>query len=156
MKIEQVVGARIAEVRERRGMTQTELGKRLGQYLKVEWLPQAVWTAEQGKRAFPVADLVAFAHVLDIPVSYLLTPPQKIRQVEMPSGATLSSDALTEAALPADEVGERLHDARAALADLAEANERAVSEQTAVQERAGTLAVLLEEMMTMHREVNEK
>lgn len=146
MRIEEVVGSRIAQARERRGMTQTELGKQLGKWLNTAWLPQAVWTAEKGKRAFPVADLVAFAHVLDVPVSYLLTPASPdVQEVQMPSKAMLPREALAEATLPSNPVGEVLHDMQQALADLVAAQEKARDNQDRVNECAGSLAAQLDQ-----------
>lgn len=103
MQLEQVIGGRIAEFRrvldrERRengegGLSQEELGRRLGDYLtnkdgsRKEWAKQAVWQAERGERAFTAVELVAFALVLGVTLEDLLYPiDDPDEEIEMPSG----------------------------------------------------------------------
>jgi transcriptional regulator with XRE-family HTH domain len=147
MNIEGVIGSRIAAARDRRGMSQVELGKRLGEWLKGEWSRQAVWAAERGQRAFTAAELVAFAHVLDVAVDHLLTPPIEVREIEMPSGATLDRSALTEATLPSDSTRELFRDMQESLGDLV----TSLDAVNAARDTAGTLATQLEEAMALTR-----
>lgn len=90
MKPEQVIGRSIRTIRESRGMTQEDLGLRLGKLLVRPWSRQAVSGAERGERAFTGAELLAVAHVLQTWVGALLMPPIEAEQVDMPSGAALT------------------------------------------------------------------
>jgi transcriptional regulator with XRE-family HTH domain len=76
MSPEQVVGRRIARAREDRGIrTQEELGARMAEYLGKSWTKQAVSEAERGNRRLNPTELLAFATVLDYPVSWFFLPP---------------------------------------------------------------------------------
>lgn len=86
VRAEEYVGQRIRERREELGMSQTDLGQRLAEYLGRQWTRQAVSAAEQGKRAFTAAELVAIAHVLDTRPARLVTPPIELKEVELPGG----------------------------------------------------------------------
>lgn len=90
MKPEQVIGRQIRAIREGQGMTQEDLGLRLGNLLARPWPRQAVSGAERGERAFTGAELLAIAHVLQTWIGALLMPPIEVEQVEMPSGAALA------------------------------------------------------------------
>ena len=87
MRIEELIGQRIRERREELEMSQAELGRLLGRLLDKEWSRQTVSAAEQGKRAFTSAEMVAISHVLRTTVSQLFTPPAKVTEITMPSGA---------------------------------------------------------------------
>lgn len=149
MKLEEVIGSRVAAAREQRGLSQAELGKRLGDWLEKPWARQAVWSAEQGKRAFTAAELVAFAHVLDVPVEHLLTPPVEVREVEMPSTEKLPRSVLAEATLPSQPAREVFRDMQEALADL-------VDNLSAATDRAATLGIQVDQAMSLSRKENKK
>lgn len=92
MRIEEVIGMNLRRVRERRGENQAEFGEWIGQGLGTAWKPQTVSAAEKGRRAYGAGDLVALAHVLDVPVSDLLEPPGDVETVtagtvEIPASA---------------------------------------------------------------------
>lgn len=87
MRIEEGIGQRIRERRDQLEMSQAELGRLLGPLLDKEWSRQTVSAAEQGKRAFTSAEMVAISHVLRTTVSQLFTPPAKAGEITMPSGA---------------------------------------------------------------------
>jgi transcriptional regulator with XRE-family HTH domain len=88
LRIEEGIGQRIRERREQLEMSQAELGRLLGPLLDKEWSRQTVSAAEQGKRAFTSAEVVAISHVLRTTVSQLFRPPAKAGEITMPSGAT--------------------------------------------------------------------
>lgn len=88
--IEQIVGERIRHKRELLGLTQKELGERLGQYLDKPWNLQAVYEAEKGLRAFRVAELVGFAAALDMSIGRLTDPGGET--VRLPSGMDVEPD----------------------------------------------------------------
>lgn len=144
MKIEEVVGRQISIVRERRGLSQAELGQRLGEWLDKPWRKQIVWQAERGQRAFNVVELVAFAHVLDVSVVTLLKPPLEEAEFDMPSGAMLSAADLANSTLPSGDTDEVLHDFEAVLAQVLRRREQD-------KEDLGTLAVQLEELRAISR-----
>lgn len=100
MRIEEVIGQRIKDVREINDVTQQQLGQRLGELLGKEWSRQAVSSAEKGERAFTAVELVAIAHVLGTTVPRLMTPPVNVRTIELPSGAEIGRTEVTRSALP--------------------------------------------------------
>lgn len=91
MRIEDVIGRWITEGREQTGMTQAQLGDRLGELLGKSWPRQAVSAAEKGRRAFTAAELVAFAVALGCNVEDLLEPPADVQEVILMDGPPLPS-----------------------------------------------------------------
>jgi transcriptional regulator with XRE-family HTH domain len=102
VRVEELVGRRIREARERSGMSQQELGQWLGPLLGRELPRQAVSLAEQGKRQFSAVELVAFAFVVGCDVGSLFTPPPEVESLELP-GKPISRQELRDAS----KVGER-------------------------------------------------
>lgn len=77
LRIEEVIGDNIAVLR--RGMTQAELGQRVGKIQRDEsraWSNQAVSQAEKGLRAFTIADLYLVAAALETSIPRLLRLPE--------------------------------------------------------------------------------
>lgn len=72
MRIETAIGTRIAQLREARQMSLTQLGQAVGAYLGKPWSRQAVHQAERGRRSFTAAELAALAMALDTSVPALL------------------------------------------------------------------------------------
>jgi transcriptional regulator with XRE-family HTH domain len=100
VRIEEIVGERVRAKREELRWSQAELGERLGKHLGAPWSRQSVSAAEKGKRAFPVAEMIAFARVLDVTISYLLMPPANIDTVEMAPGVVAESAVIMRSTLP--------------------------------------------------------
>lgn len=75
MRLEEHIGERVRTARENAGLTLDELGKRMKKYVGRPWSAQAVWQAENGKRDFKAAHIVALALALEAPLAYLLAPP---------------------------------------------------------------------------------
>ncbi len=94
LQVEQYVGQLIRDRRIELEMTQEGFGRELGHWLGKPWSRSTVSVAENGKRAFTAAELVAIAHVLRTSPTYLLTPPAGISEIRMPSGATVDRDLL--------------------------------------------------------------
>lgn len=96
MKIEQMIGLRVQELREelepKGKVSQAELGKRLGAYLTKDWPRQSVSHAEAGNRAFTAVEILALARVLGVSVEDLLRPPAGAERVEFPSGESWAAD----------------------------------------------------------------
>jgi transcriptional regulator with XRE-family HTH domain len=76
VRIEDYIGSRIKARRESLDLTLEAVGKALEPHLGNPWTPQGVWQAENGKRDFRISHLLAFALALDVPLSWLLTPPR--------------------------------------------------------------------------------
>src|SRR5690348_11868606 len=90
MRIEVAIGARIAQLREARQMSLTQLGAALGGYLGKPWSRQAVHQAERGRRAFTAAELAALAMALDTSVPALLLADAG--PIELPGGCISAED----------------------------------------------------------------
>jgi transcriptional regulator with XRE-family HTH domain len=69
-----LIGQKIKRAREAEGLSQPELGERLGESLSKPWSRQAVFLAEKGERSFPAEELYALAIALDRPIYYFLIP----------------------------------------------------------------------------------
>lgn len=70
--VQQAIGSTIRDLRNLRGLTGEEFGKRMGEMLGKEPLPrQTIYLMEAGKRAFPAAELQAISNVLDVRMSDL-------------------------------------------------------------------------------------
>lgn len=109
MRLEEVIGARIAEVRAEHGLSQAELGAALEEHLDKPWSRQAVHTAEKGKRAFTAAELVALALVLKVEVPELMSPglQEKNEIIELPRGGITGKQLAGLVAPEAPEAWER-------------------------------------------------
>lgn len=124
MKIEDVIGQRIADVRDTNKITQQQLADQIGELLGKTWSRQAVWSAEKGARAFTAVELIAFAHVLGVPVDRLLMPPTSVRTIDLPGGKQLDRSEIGKAALPrmsARTVFESMHETLRTLAQASQA-----------------------------------
>ncbi|MFW0773556.1 helix-turn-helix domain-containing protein [Paenarthrobacter nitroguajacolicus] len=69
--IEQVIGENVKRLREKKGMSQAEMGETVGMLLGSKWIPQTVSAAERGKRQFIAAEMLVLADVLGCRVQYL-------------------------------------------------------------------------------------
>lgn len=110
MKPEEMVGRRVAEIRERLGMTQQQLGEDLEPLLGKSWPRQTVSSAEKGKRAFTAAELIALAIVLKTQANRLLIAPIEMEELEMPGGLFVGRDTLSAVlGYRGGDVDERFH-----------------------------------------------
>lgn len=91
MRIEDVIGQRVAEGRDELGLTQAQIGEAIGEYLGKPWSRQAVSAAEKGDRAFGAAELVALSLVLGCTIETLLEPPPEADNVTIGDGPPLDS-----------------------------------------------------------------
>lgn len=97
VRIGEVIGERVRAQREKQGWTQAELGKRVGSQLgQGDWSRQVISSTEQGRRAFTAAELVTFAHVLDVSITYLLTPPLGVDTIEIAPGISTEAAVVVE------------------------------------------------------------
>lgn len=94
LSFDSMVGRRIAELRQRRQLSQAELGKSVGVVTGREWHRQTVSVIEKGERGVTGADLIALARVFGVTVARLLLPEVGIDRVEMPGGATMHRDEI--------------------------------------------------------------
>jgi transcriptional regulator with XRE-family HTH domain len=74
VRVEEVVGRRVRDIRDAKGMTQEQLGQAIGELLGKPWPRQTVSAAEAGRRAFTAVELVAIARALGVYVGHLFTP----------------------------------------------------------------------------------
>lgn len=109
VRLEEVIGGHIADLRSHKEMSQAELGEALGEYLEKPWSRQAIHSAEKGKRAFTAAELVALALVLEAELPDLLEPPLQRRHedVELPRGGIPAKKLAAIVAPEASDVWER-------------------------------------------------
>jgi transcriptional regulator with XRE-family HTH domain len=94
MKVSEIVGQRVRWAREERGLTQAELGQRVGELLGKAWFPQAVSEAERGRRQFTAEELLALAYVLDKPISFFFLPVDTRTSYEFPSRTLRAAEIL--------------------------------------------------------------
>lgn len=108
VRVEEVVGRRIREIRERQEMTQGQLGQEVGRLLGRPWPRQTVSLAEQGRRAFTAAELVAIARALQVYVGHLFTPSLHVSEsvIELSPGVVLDSQKVMEALFEGMDVAE--------------------------------------------------
>lgn len=107
--IEQIIGARVAQLRAEHGMTQVELGRRLEPYTGLAWSRQNLRSAEVGNRAWSANDVLAVASVFGVSIAELFTPlPGQRGNVVTAGGAVINPAALaartaSSAAIPAQD-----------------------------------------------------
>lgn len=144
MRIEEVIGQRMKDVRELNELTQEQVGEQLGTMLGKPWSRQAVSMAEQGRRAFTAAELLAIASVVGTTVSRLFTPPLHARDIEMPSGETLSRAEVVDTTLPRISADEMVDGMRETLRILAAATVATNQQNEVMLSSVKTLADYLE------------
>lgn len=142
MRVEEYIGRRIREERERQGISQGELGRLLGPLLGKPWSRQAVSTAELGQRAFAAAELVAVAVVTGVSVAQFLEPPPDVRQVEMPTGQLVDAASIAGHELGGD--GAALRELAATARSLETTAITTLSTLDKVRATAGSLGAQLE------------
>jgi transcriptional regulator with XRE-family HTH domain len=106
LRIEEIIGQRIRERREEIGLSQSQLGRLLGEHLGRPWSRQTMSAVEAGDRNFVAAELVTLAHTLEVSVGHLLTPPPDAETVEIVPGIQAARDVLVHALVPAMTVEE--------------------------------------------------
>lgn len=96
MDMHRLVGRRVAEARDRRGLSQAELGESMAQLLGEgkAWSNKVVSFVETGQRQLDSSELLIVAACLDVPVYQLLTP-RPDEAVELPSGDLMDSAEVT-------------------------------------------------------------
>ena len=72
--VPQVIGQNMRSRRDNLGMTQAQLGERLGNWLGAPWTRQQVFMAEKGGRAFTASEIVALSMALDTLPGVLFDP----------------------------------------------------------------------------------
>jgi transcriptional regulator with XRE-family HTH domain len=98
----QHVGMRVKEIRTALGLTQAELGERLG------WTGQVVSFVENGRRQLNVDELLVVARALGGRVIGLLNPlGDRETRVRLSSGETLDADGLRDTVLGAGAAEQR-------------------------------------------------
>ena len=143
MKVEQYVGQRIRDRRDELVMTQETFGREVGRWLGKPWSRSTVSVAENGKRAFTAAELVAIAHVLQTSPTYLLAPPAGVDEITMPSGATVDRDLLFSLVVTTPDSDVNLAAAEQALSALQERAARSQEDAAEIVSLARDLQLLI-------------
>ncbi len=143
MKVEQYVGQRIHDRRNELDITQEAFGREVGLWLGKPWSRSTVSVAENGKRAFTAAELVAIAHVLQTSPTYLLAPPAGIDEITMPSGATVNRDLLFSLVVTTPDSDVNLAAAEQALSALTERAARSQEDAAEIVSLARDLHLLI-------------
>jgi len=143
LKVEQYVGQRIHDRRNELDMTQEAFGREVGRWLGKPWSRSTVSVAENGKRAFTAAELVAIAHVLQTSPTYLLAPPAGIDEITMPSGATVNRDLLFSLVVTTPDSDVNLAAAEQALSALTERAVRSQEDAAEIVSLARDLRLLI-------------
>jgi transcriptional regulator with XRE-family HTH domain len=100
MTLDELIGSKVREAREALGMTQTDLGAALQEYLGRPWFPRTIWLLESGLHQLFAAELPAFAAVLQRPVVWFFEPDEDSTAeggrvlVDLPGGRRLDSGQL--------------------------------------------------------------
>jgi transcriptional regulator with XRE-family HTH domain len=98
VRVEELVGRRVREIREAKGMTQEQLGLEIGTMLGKPWPRQTVSAAEGGRRAFTAVELVVLARALSVYVGQLFIPPVDAPgSIELGPGVQLGEQEMMEA-----------------------------------------------------------
>lgn len=118
MPVEQIVGLQMARARERRQISQAELGQELSRYLGKPWSRQTVSVAEKGGRAFIAAEVAALADLLRVPIEGFFKPPPDVQGIEITEGVVIDRQAFAESTLPADLTAEARSDMQEVLSQL--------------------------------------
>ncbi len=140
MKVERIVGQNMARLRGARGWSQPELGRQIGELLKSKpWSRQAVSNAENGQRAFTVADLVAIACVLETSPAALLTLPPTVTTVEV-GDATIRRDYLENPTWTHESTSEALGDVLRVVRELEDGLDKLQDVAQPMWELAGGLS----------------
>jgi 8-oxo-dGTP pyrophosphatase MutT (NUDIX family)/transcriptional regulator with XRE-family HTH domain len=101
VRIEEIVGQRIRQRREELELSQAQFGKLVGSHFGRDWSRQTVSAVEAGDRNFAAAELVMLAHVLQVSVGHLLTPPPGVEMIEVAPGVNAERDVVMLALVPA-------------------------------------------------------
>lgn len=97
--IGEVIGWNIRERRAAR-WTQPQFGQLIGSVLPKPWPAQTVSSAEKGERAFAAAELVAIAHLLEVPVAALFSPPLPVQRVTVTDELIVPAQTLHDTGMP--------------------------------------------------------
>jgi 8-oxo-dGTP pyrophosphatase MutT (NUDIX family)/transcriptional regulator with XRE-family HTH domain len=108
VRVEEVVGRRVRDIRDAKGMTQEQLGLAIGELLGKPWPRQTVSSAEAGRRAFTAVELVALARALGVYVGHLFTPSLdgSAASIELSPGVVLDRDEVMQALFEQMDVAE--------------------------------------------------
>lgn len=102
MTMHEHVGHRVAEVRKKRGLTQAELGSRIG------WTGQVVSFVEHGRRQLDVDELLVLARALGVAAIGLLHPfKDEPANVRLSSGDELDANGIRDVVMGAGAAEQR-------------------------------------------------
>lgn len=115
--LDEWVGQRIREIREKRHITQGDFAERMKERIKKGWTRQVVWQVERGEKPLSTRELMHVADVLAVTVVDLISSsePVEIDGIERRTDDLVSG----ESAMPEVEGWARFDEAVAALRDCA-------------------------------------
>jgi transcriptional regulator with XRE-family HTH domain len=88
MRIERVIGQRVAQARKEQGqkVTQMDVAVRMNALIGGSWSPAGVSKVENGHRRITAEELYALSVILNRPVEWFFELPKGERTVEFPGG----------------------------------------------------------------------
>ncbi|WNB84521.1 helix-turn-helix transcriptional regulator [Cellulomonas sp. ATA003] len=81
MRIEEVVGRNLEQLRTARGWSQARFGEEVGSHYGKAWSRATVSAAESGARAFTVADMVLICLIFEVALERLVVLPSEAQAV---------------------------------------------------------------------------
>lgn len=103
LTLDQEIGNQITDAREEVRMSQSELGKRVGDYLGRAWPRQTVSQVERGERPLKAVEIVAICQILPVAPFTLLMPSAPVK---LPSGRQLDQWSAMKAGLSDEQTHE--------------------------------------------------
>lgn len=147
--IGEVIGWNIREQRAAR-WTQPEFGKLIGTVLPKPWPAQTVSSAEKGERAYAAAELVAIAHLLEVSVATLFSPPLPVQTVTVTDQLSVPAQTLHTTAVPPshhDDISRFLYgEGWSTLGRIAQLRENIVEQTKLIEQESRSLFIRLEEI----------
>lgn len=142
--LDEWVGQRIREIREKRHITQADFADRMKERIKKGWTRQVVWQVERGEKPLSTRELMHVADVLAVTVVDLISSsePVEIDGVERRTDDLVSG----ESAMPEVEGWARFDEAVTALRDCALAWARYQNAVDVVRNRVGDSERLREDI----------
>lgn len=144
--IGEVIGWNIREQRAAR-WTQPEFGKLIGTVLPKPWPAQTVSSAEKGERAYAAAELVAIAHLLEVSVATLFSPPLPVQTVTVTDQLSVPAQTLHTTASHHDDISRFLYgEGWSTLGRIAQLRENIVEQTKLIEQESRSLFIRLEEI----------
>lgn len=93
--VPRVIGHNIRVKRESMGISQAELGQRIGHYSGSAWTRQQVFNAEKGSRSFTASEVAVVSLATGLVPALLFQPPPEALAIELAEGHNVSAGWLS-------------------------------------------------------------